>query len=149
MKTMKKVIFAVSIISFLTGCKANKEAYNATYERAKAKQETEVQASRNQESISVVEKKDVKEAAETITLMDNVTVNGNYGVVVGSFINRTNAESLCARMKKAGYQNCVLGQNEKSMYRVIVAFYVNKPDAKAMVEKLKTEFPDAWILIKE
>ena len=48
-----------------------------------------------------------------------------------------------------GFPQTVLAQNEKLMFRVIVAFYNNKPDAQEMVKNLKSKFPDAWILIKE
>ena len=51
-------------------------------------------------------------------------------------------------MVDQGY-NAVLGQNDKLMFRVIVAFYEVKADAQAKVRELSKDFPDAWILIKE
>ncbi|HPN47865.1 MAG TPA: SPOR domain-containing protein, partial [Bacteroidales bacterium] len=90
----------------------------------------------------------VKEAAEKIEVIGQDSENGPYGVVVGSFINRTNAENLRKKMVDQGY-NAVLGQNDKLMFRVIVAFYEVKADAQAKVRELSKDFPDAWILIKE
>ncbi len=134
----------------LSSCKSNQAAYNAAYERAKAQQEAAQQAEPGkQESIEVVEKSSIKEASENIEILDKSKANGNYGVVIGSFINRTNAEGLQKRMIEQGYSKCVLGQNDKLMYRVIVAFYPVKADAQAKVRELSKDFPDAWILIKE
>ena len=150
-KFFKPTAYLLILMPLFIACKSNQEVYNATYERAKAKQEAieATQADQNNtENIEVVEKSSVKEASESIDIIGTAS-DGNYGVVVGSFINRTNAESLMKRMQDAGYKNAVLGQNEKLMYRVIVAFYTSKADAQAKVKDLKSEFPDAWILIKE
>ena len=150
MKTSKMLMAGMLLCSMLfMGCKSNKEAYNAAYERAKAKQEAQqTTAPAQKETIEVVEKSDVKEASESIQIIAGVA-NGTYGVVIGSFINRTNAENLQKRMIDEGLPQTVLAQNEKLMFRVIVAFYNNKPDAQEMVKNLKSKFPDAWILIKE
>ncbi len=150
MKTIKKslgLLFAVVLV--LSSCKSNKEAYSATYERAKAKQEVQAQVNEEQnERVEVIEKTGVKEAAEKIEVIGLATESGPYGVVVGSFINRTNAENLRKKMADQGY-SAVLGQNEKLMFRVIIAFYEVKADAQAKVRELSKDFPDAWILIKE
>lgn len=145
-------MLGLSLIALsLTACKSNQEAYNAAYERAKAQQEAAQQAPAApvQEVVEVVEKPSIKEASENIEIIGKSNENGNYGVVIGSFINRTNAEGLQKRMIDQGYSHCVLGQNDKLMYRVIVAFYEVKSDAQAKVRELSKEFPDAWILIKE
>lgn len=150
MKAIKKslgLLFVVVLV--LSSCKSNKEAYSATYERAKAKQEVQAQINEEQnERVEVIEKTGVKEAAEKIEVIGQDSENGPYGVVVGSFINRTNAENLRKKMVDQGY-NAVLGQNDKLMFRVIVAFYEVKADAQAKVRELSKDFPDAWILIKE
>ncbi|MCK9300793.1 MAG: SPOR domain-containing protein [Bacteroidales bacterium] len=141
------LLFAAALV--LSSCKSNKEAYSATYERAKAKQEIQAQVNDEQdEQIEVIEKTGVKEAAEKIEVIGLAGESGPYAVVVGSFINRTNAENLRNKMIDQGYK-AVLGQNEKLMYRVIVAFYEVKADAQAKVRELSNDFPDAWILIKE
>lgn len=144
-------ILGMSLLALsFTACKSNQEAYNAAYERAKAQQEaTQAPAAPAQEVIEVVEKPSIKEASENIEIIGKSSDTGHYGVVIGSFINRTNAEGLQKRMIEQGYSHCVLGQNDKLMYRVIVAFYEVKSDAQAKVRELSKEFPDAWILIKE
>ena len=139
----------------LPSCKTNKEAFNAAYERAKAKQETvtpEAPAAEPaaEEVTEIVEEAaPLREAAETIAIVDNKEVNGRYGVVVGSFINRTNADNLLRQMQQNGYPDAVLGRNAKEMYRVIVAFYPEKIQAQDQVRTLRQKFPDAWVLIKE
>ncbi len=153
MKTRHLIIMGLSALAVsFASCKTNQEAYNAAYERAKAQQEAtrEATPAPQQETIDVVEKNTIKEASESIDIIGTEkTEKGSYGVVVGSFINRTNAEGLQKRMIESGYRNTVLGQNEKLMYRVIVAFYEVKTDAQAKVRELSSQFPDAWILIKE
>lgn len=151
MKTKNLMIAALACLAIcFSSCKTNQEAYNAAYERAKAQQEAaQPVAPAQEESIQVVEKTNIKEASENIDIIGSNASKGSYGVVIGSFINRTNAEGLQKRMISGGYTNCVLGQNEKLMYRVIVAFYETKPEAQAKVRELAKEFPDAWILIKE
>lgn len=150
MKTIKKSLGLLLVALLVFGsCKSNKEAYSATYERAKAKQEVQAQVNNEQdERVEVIEKTGVKEAAEKIEVIGQALESGPYGVVIGSFINRTNADNLRKKMSDQGY-NAVLGQNEKLMFRVIVAFYEVKADAQAKVRELNKEFPDAWILIKE
>lgn len=148
-KILKPVGCLLTLMLIFASCKSNQEVYNATYERAKAKQDATEATSNQTENITVAEKSSVKEASEAIEIIGDAGNNGTYGVVIGSFINRTNAESLMKRMQDAGYKNAVLGQNEKLMYRVIVAFYTVKADAQAKVKDLNSEFPDAWILIKE
>ena len=152
MKTRFLLAAACLCILGLTGCKSNQEAYNAAYERAKAKQdaiETEKAAQQPTETIEVVERSGVKEASESLEIIGENGSQGVYGVVVGSFINRTNADNLMKRMQENGYPNTVLGQNEKLMFRVIVAFCGTKAQAQETVAKLKPQFPDAWILIRE
>lgn len=149
------IMLLCATLMTLTGCKTNKEAFNAAYERAKAKQEVAEQtvaqpAAEQTEVVEVVETPvSVREASEAITIVDNKEVTGNYGVVVGSFINRTNAENLLKTMQGSGYPDAVLGKNAKDMYRVIVSFYSRKFDAQVEVNRLYAKFPDAWILIKE
>ncbi|MBO5663687.1 MAG: SPOR domain-containing protein [Bacteroidales bacterium] len=152
MKTNKLWMLGLALMAIsFSACKSNQEAYNAAYERAKAQQEAaqQVASQPKQEVIEVVEKPSIKEASENIEIIGKSNEKGNYGVVIGSFINRTNAEGLQKRMIEQGYSPCVLGQNDKLMYRVIVAFYEVKSDAQAKVRDLAKEFPDAWILIKE
>ena len=74
-----------------------------------------------------------------------------YSVVIGSFINKTNAESLQNRMVSNGY-NALLAQNEKEMYRVIVASFDTKEEAVIARDSFKKrfapDFSDAWLLEK-
>ncbi|MDL2322811.1 SPOR domain-containing protein [Bacteroidales bacterium OttesenSCG-928-A17] len=76
-----------------------------------------------------------------------------FSVVVGSFLNRTNATSLKERMETQGYK-AFLAQNERGMYRVIIATFDNKADAADLRDQVKkryypNEFQDSWILEQE
>ena len=72
-----------------------------------------------------------------------------YSVVVGSFINKTNATALMNEMRNQGF-NAFLARNEKDMYRVIVASYPEKSDAAEERDRIKVKyaprFQDAWLL---
>jgi cell division septation protein DedD len=88
---------------------------------------------------------------ESVTVVGGTSSIQQYNVVIGSFINRTNALSLTERMISNGYP-AVLVQNEKGMYRVIAATFDNKAAAAAKRDDIKQkylpEFQDAWILDK-
>lgn len=152
---MKRITFALvcaaTMLSVMTGCKAKKEAYYAASERAKAQQEAMEAAKKesDEKKVVVVDNNGIRETKESIQIISTKSVSGNFGVVVGSFTNRTNAEGLLQRMQEAGYPNAVLGRNNQMMYRVIVNFHAVKSDAQAEVGKLRSQFPDAWILVKE
>jgi len=71
-----------------------------------------------------------------------------FSVVIGSFVNRTNAESLKNRMQTQGFSPVVV-QNEKGLYRVIVATFDTRAEATAQRNAVKNRFPeffDAWLL---
>lgn len=72
-----------------------------------------------------------------------------FSVVIGSFKNLTNANSLKERMQNEGYTP-VLGENEYGMMRVIVTSFETKAEAEksrdAIRAKYAPNFQDAWVL---
>ncbi|GHT72300.1 cell division protein [Bacteroidia bacterium] len=142
---------AISFVFLFSACKAKQSYYMQSYEAAKA-QEAQ-QATRPATEFTPVEK--AKPTTTENFQREKVTVVGTnsqlkqYSVVIGSFVNKTNAESLRDRMAAQGY-NALLAQNEKGMYRVIVATFDDKDRAAAERQVIKNkfapDFSDAWLL---
>ncbi|MDD2797106.1 MAG: SPOR domain-containing protein [Bacteroidales bacterium] len=156
---MKKLIFysLVALIALgATSCKPKQTAYKAAYERAKEKEvvvntETNVApaatVTRTPTTPTVVRK-------ERITPVTSTDASGlkNFSVVIGSFMNQTNATALKENMEKDGYK-AILAQNEKQMYRVIVASFDTKDEAAAERDRIKAKyaprFDDIWLLERQ
>jgi len=154
-----KFYFAGLAILFLfafNSCKSKESAYKKAYDQARAR---EVQQPPVQ--VPVVQDNDYYDTPtrprlesfqlERVTAVDNPAGLLRYNVVIGSFANKTNAISLKERMEARGYSP-ILAQNERQMYRVIVASYDYKEDAHAARDRIKAqfapEFQDAWLLEK-
>ncbi|MCL1934183.1 MAG: SPOR domain-containing protein [Candidatus Azobacteroides sp.] len=140
---------ALALLFSFDSCKPKESAYKAAYEAAKAKEVDDSQV----EEVTPVTKptynsSNVTVQKEKVTVVDGTGIR-QFSVVVGSFLNKTNAESLRERMTNQGFQS-FLAQNERGMYRVIVATYSDKASAVSERERVKDkyypEFQDAWIL---
>lgn len=130
-----------------TSCKSKQESYQASYEAAKAKPTVYV----IEEVTPVAKTETVAEPApqkEKLTTVSGPAVN-DYSVVIGSFVNKTNATSLKERMEKQGYTP-TLAQNEKGMYRVILStfdeYYWANMYKDEVIKKFAPDFTDAWVL---
>ena len=140
---------ALALLFSLDSCKPKESAYKAAYEAAKAREMEESQV----EEMTPVTKpssnsSNVTVQKEKVTVVDGSGIQ-QFSVVIGSFLNRTNAVSLKERMENQGFKS-FLAQNERGMYRVIVATYSDRTNAIAERERVKDryypEFQDAWIL---
>jgi cell division protein FtsN len=136
------------ILLSLSACKAKQSAYAKVYEAAIAKPIVE------QEPAPVVSPPKVKPENTAIFQKEKIKpVDGSnlqqYSVVIGSFLNQTNAKSLKEQMESEGYLP-VLAQNEKGMYRVIIATFNDRAQAVQKREEIKEKyaprFSDAWLL---
>ena len=134
----------------LSACKSKESAYKAAYEAAKEKEMEESHV----DEVTPVEKSRPTTADAVSVQKEKVTsVDGSgikrFSVVIGSFMNRTNAVSLKDRMIGQGY-DAFLAQNERQMYRVIIATFDEKSSASSersdIKEKYYPDFQDAWIL---
>jgi cell division septation protein DedD len=142
MKTTAYVAALVCVLAVaLGGCKPKQSAYQKVYEAAQSRstvyQAEPAQATPEATSIQT----------ERITATDGRGIQ-RYSVVIGSFLSKTNAESLKNRMQTAGYTP-VLAQNEQGMYRVLVATFDDKTEAYRQQAAIKERFPefhDAWLL---
>ncbi|GAP72263.1 hypothetical protein SAMD00024442_28_39 [Candidatus Symbiothrix dinenymphae] len=88
---------------------------------------------------------------EQLTSADGGAIQ-RYSVIIGSFINQTNAKSLKERMQFDGYRP-VIAQNKTGMYRVIIASFDSRSAAIAERDRIKDkyepDFDDAWLLESE
>jgi len=157
MKSKIYLLWSLSLVFlFILGsCKPKESAYKAAYEAAKARE--------IQDNVVVDEPTPVPDttpvdsyypSTETAVQKEKVTVIDGTGlqqfsVVIGSFLNKTNATSLKDRMTNQGFRP-TLAQNAMGMYRVIVATFGDKSSAAAERARVKDryypEFQDAWIL---
>ena len=94
----------------------------------------------------------LKKMNDTKDTMDSFVKFYPYNVVVGSFENKEKALTLQVNLEKEGY-NPIIAQNEKGMYRVIIAGYDSERLAYDMCKELRSKYPkrfgDAWILINK
>ena len=140
---------ALALLFSFDSCKPKESAYKAAYEAAKAREMENSQV----EEVTPVTKPTYNSSIDDVQKEKVTTVDGagiqRFSVVIGSFMNKTNAESLKARMANQGFRS-FLAQNERGMYRVIVATYSDKASAASERERVKNkyypDFQDAWIL---
>lgn len=151
------------VLTFSTSCKSKQSAYKAAYEQAKAR---EMDAPADNQAVTPVSKPAVstqtvtpvnKPATANETRQEKITpITGEnaagirlYSVVIGSFVNKTNAYALKERMEKDGYAP-ILAENEQGMLRVIVTSYDNRSDAELSRDAIRSRyypnFQDAWLL---
>jgi len=146
----------VCIMFTFDSCKSKESAYKAAYEAAKQREMQEDDT----QNATTVEKPKVSYSTpsngtvqkEKITVVDDPSSAAQqFNVVIGSFINKTNAISLKERMQSQGYQ-AFLAQNERGMYRVIAATFSNRASAASARDNIRSkfypDFQDAWILDK-
>lgn len=160
MKKYMVLSAALCVAVAFTSCKSSESAYKKAYEKAKAQEMAQQQTAPTEtETVAPVVE---KSAAET-TVVDNADnvrvsqeevslINGTglkaYSVVVGSFSLKANAENLLQRLKEAGYDAQLVKNNAKNMYRVIASTFDGKSDAISSRNQLRSQYPDAWLLMK-
>ncbi|WP_207154437.1 SPOR domain-containing protein [Prevotella herbatica] len=162
---MKKslVLCAGLCVAFaFTSCKSSESAYKKAYEKAKAQEQAQ-SADVAQTSAPVVTPLEQKPATQT-TVVDNAdnavvrqesvtVVSGpalkNFGVVVGSFSLKANAEGLQGTLKSAGYDPSIVYNSERNMYRVVAASFDGKTDAVKDRNTLRAMYADAWLLFNK
>ncbi|MDR0232545.1 MAG: SPOR domain-containing protein [Dysgonamonadaceae bacterium] len=139
--------FAFALLFTLGSCKSKESAYKTVYEKAQQVTPAPAPATKPEPAPST----NVSVKKEKV-----VTVEGSgmkrFGVVIGSFINKTNASSLKETMQNQGYP-AILVQNQQDMYRVIVESFDDRASATAARDALKRQyypdFQDAWLLEQE
>ncbi|MGL4411707.1 MAG: SPOR domain-containing protein [Bacteroidales bacterium] len=152
------ILVAVALATMtIVSCKSNQKAYKAAYEKAKEKEvETPLPVAQPEQAYEVVEVKRTpitpapvqQEKVTGVTESDRLGLK-RYNVVIGSFMNNTNATALKEQMEKDGYR-VILAQNEKQMYRVICASFNDRESATierdAIKKRYSPRFNDIWLL---
>ncbi|MGL5681822.1 MAG: SPOR domain-containing protein [Marinifilaceae bacterium] len=85
---------------------------------------------------------------EEVTLTQGAEIM-QYCVIVGSFINDSNAINLRASLVQKGYTDSNIMQNRQGMYRVSVACSNSESAARSLLSKIRSNYPefkDAWLL---
>ena len=138
--------FAFALLFTLGSCKSKESAYKSVYERAQQRPIVEEVT-----PAPVPIETEVRVQKEKVTTIEGSGLK-QWNVVIGSFINKTNASSLKERMQYQGYP-AILVQNQQDMYRVIVSSFDDRASAVAARDQLRREyypdFQDVWILEQE
>ncbi len=69
-----------------------------------------------------------------------------YSVVIGSFMNKANADALVMKLKSQGYDASVI-QNEQGMNRVVIFTSNGVAATVSQARAIRASYPDAWVLI--
>lgn len=93
-----------------------------------------------EKEVTRAEKFDVVEGQTSVVLK-------NYHVVIGSFGMKTNALNLQSQMRPQ--YNPILVVNENGLFRVLLDSYDTYNEARNKINQIKSQFPDAWILIQK
>lgn len=159
---MKSKIYSIGLMvacaCLLSACKSKESAYQKVYAAAQARSTVPAEAAPQtpaapswnaapQQPSSSSNDNAGSFRSESLTTVDGGNMR-QYGVVIGSFQNKTNALSLKERMQTKGYYP-VIAQNASGMYRVIVASFDSKNAAyqeRSTLQANYPEFSDAWLL---
>ena len=72
-----------------------------------------------------------------------------FGVVVGSFSLKANAEGLQNTLNNDGYNASIVKNEERNLYRVVGSSFDSKSDAVRSRDSFRAKYPDAWLLYKK
>lgn len=166
MKKQVIVCLGLCTLALFTACKSQESAYRAAYEAAKANESSETVTVVPQQQETpvtpvvttpvqepVVDNTPVRTIAGGLTVLKGEPLN-QYSVIVGSFMNQTNAEGLYTTLVNRGYSARLVRTNETinghtGWYRVAASSYDNKAYAVDSKNQLKGTYPDAWLLLNK
>ncbi len=153
----RHLILGLAIVTALafTACKSTESSYKKAYEKAQAQEQAQQQATEPvqvqpvvapvQTVTPVVTEDNSDLRSENLTAVGGATLRA-YNVVCGSFKSLDNANNLCSTLKNKGY-NAIVAQNPSTgMYRVIATSSATRADAVSARDKLRSTYPDAWLL---
>lgn len=165
---MKKNLFlcmGLATLALFTACKSQESAYRAAYDAAKANEQTDVVTVTPQQTVTPVVTTPVETPAPVVDNTPVRTIQGGlqvvkgeplhaYSVIVGSFMNQTNAEGLYNRLVQNGHSARLVRTNETinghtGWYRVAASSYDDKSQAVGSRNGLKDTYPDAWLLFNK
>ena len=156
----RNLILGMAILAALAfvSCKSTESSYKKAYDKARQQEQA-------QQATAPVQVTPVVTPVQTVTPVvaqqqpeDNsdlrteslTAVSGTlnaYNVVCGSFKSLDNANNLCSTLKNKGYSAIIAQNPATGMYRVIATSSTNtKSDAISSRDKLRSTYPDAWVL---
>jgi cell division septation protein DedD len=155
----RNLILGMAILAPLAfvSCKSTESSYKKAYDKARQQEQA-------QQATAPVQVTPVVTPVQTVTPVvaqqqpeDNsdlrteslTAVSGTlnaYNVVCGSFKSLDNANNLCSTLKNKGYSAIIAQNPATGMYRVIATSSSSKSDAVASRDKLRSTYPDAWLL---
>ena len=155
----RNLILGMAILAALAfvSCKSTESSYKKAYDKARQQEQA-------QQATAPVQVTPVVKPVQTVTPVvaqqqpeDNsdlrteslTAVSGTlnaYNVVCGSFKSLDNANNLCSTLKNKGYSAIIAQNPATGMYRVIATSSSSKSDAVASRDKLRSTYPDAWLL---
>ena len=140
----------------LVSCKSTESSYKKAYDKAKQQEQaqqvnTPVQVTPVVTPVQTVTPVTTTQPEDNSDLRtENLTaVSGTlkaYNVVCGSFRSLDNANNLCSTLKNKGYSAIIAQNPATGMYRVIATSTNTKSDAISSRDKLRSTYPDAWVL---
>ena len=147
----KNLILGLALISAIAfvSCKSSESSYRKAYEKAQAAEQT-VQ----QPAAPVVTAPVAQQPEENVTVRQESlnAINGTlkaYNVICGSFKSLDNANRLCSTLKSSGYAAQVAQNPETGMYRVVAESFDDKSSAVNTRNRLRSIYPDAWLLLRK
>ena len=147
----------VSAFAFVS-CKSSESSYKKAYEKAQAAEQQVTQQTQPvvQEPVQqpTVVATPVTQPEENVSVRQEKlnALNGTlkaYNVVCGSFKSLDNAKNLCSKLTSNGYAAQVAQNPETGMYRVVAESYDDKASAVSVRNRLRSTYPDAWILLRQ
>ena len=175
---MKKTLlfsFALSAVFALSSCKSQESAYRQAYNKAREQDASQTDNGRatvavgqqdNGVTVTPVtpttstgrpagadDNSDVRTIPGEVTVVSGGALR-TYSVVVGSFINQTNAEGLREMLVRSGYDARVLRTNETingqtGWFRVIASWFEDKASAVQSRNELRNKYAGAWLLYRK
>ena len=157
MKKYLVICAGLCVALAFTSCKSSESAYKKAYEKAKAQEASRDNTSEDETPVVTP----LVETPATNVTTDNydntpvrredvTVVNGaglkDYSVVVGSFSVKSNAEGLVERLRSQGYDAQLAYNSARDMYRVVATTYADKSSAVQSRNRLRSNYPDAWLL---
>ena len=152
---MKKILYIVATGAILlTGCKSQKNytSWENVYDTPTANTTTTtpvtvVPVQTTQQTAVMAPVTTTPARSESVTITHGTAEK--YCIVVGSFGNVDNATRLMNTIKKVGYTGSCVMKNSNNMNRVCCASYTTESEARQKLAEVRSQYSDAWLLIRQ
>lgn len=161
----KNLILVMAAVVALASCKSSESSYRKAYEKAQQAEQNQPKEVAKEVAEEVVEEVIEEEPAVTPVAEETVQADASirserlntvtqggvvkaYNVICGSFKSLDNANNLQRTLAQQGHNSQVAQNPETGMYRVIAESYDSKASAISSRDKLRSAYPDAWILYR-